>query len=75
MKAKTVIIMALLLALGACSEESKQQAQQSIDEAEKKSTELIDSAKQQVQEAGEAVTEKSQQLYEEGKQKLGEENQ
>lgn len=75
MKAKAVAMIALLLALGACSEESKQQAQQTFDDATEKSKELIDSATKQVQEAGDAVADKSQQLYEEGKQKLDEQNQ
>jgi F0F1-type ATP synthase membrane subunit b/b' len=74
MKAKVVVMMALLTALGACSEESKQQAQQTIDNAARESKELLESAKQQVQAAGEAVIDKSQQLYEEGKQQLGEQN-
>lgn len=75
MKTKAVLMIALLLALSACSEESKQQAQQTFDEAAEKSKELIDSAKQQVQEAGDAVADKSQQLYEKGKEQLGEQNQ
>lgn len=75
MKAKIMVLAAALLVLGACSEESRQQAQQTLDQATEKSKELIDSAKQQAQEASDAVAEKSQQLYEEGKQKLGEQQQ
>ncbi len=71
MKAKMMVLVALLLALGACSEESRQQAQQTIDQAAEKSKELIESAKHQALEAGDAVAKKSQQLYEEGKEKLG----
>ncbi len=75
MKAKTMVMMALILALAACSEESRQQAQQTINEAAEKSKELIESAKQQAQEASDSVAQKSQQLYEEGKEKLSEQNQ
>ena len=75
MKATAWVMMVMLIGLVACSEESKQQAQQTIDDAADKSKEIIESAKQQVQEAGDAVAEKSQQLYEEGKQKLDEQNQ
>lgn len=75
MKVKTMVVMALLIALGACSEESRQQAQQAIDQAAEKSKELIETTKQQAQQASDAVAEKSQQLYEEGKQKLSEQNQ
>lgn len=77
-----IIGFALLLGVGACSDESQQQAKDAVGtaaekgkeiytEAKDKAKELVDDTQKEVEEAGAVVEEKSEQVLDAGKESPG----
>lgn len=68
MKAKVYLVFSLLLLMVACSDESKQQVQETVDSAKKTGNQLYSEAKEKAGEVGAEISKKSKKLYEDAAQ-------
>ncbi|MCP4408470.1 MAG: hypothetical protein GY807_12040 [Gammaproteobacteria bacterium] len=72
MKAKIYLVISLLLLMAACSDETKQQAKETMDSATETGKQVYSEAKEKVDEISAGISDKSKELVGEEQQKSSE---
>ncbi len=72
MKAEIYLVISLLLLMAACSDETKQQAKETMDSATETGKQVYSEAKEKVDEISAGISDKSKELVGEEQQKSSE---